>query len=194
MKRHLPLILAAVALSFVGKYGFSSTTLDGARVITGSLDAASITIASAALGGTCTAPKLVISLSAATVPTCAGDATWTGMAAGCGGSCYSNSWTDFGMGLQVGSYWKDGFGVVHLRGIIAPGTKTASTTIITMPAGYRPPTDTLVYFHTDAGSQLLTLPQRISFAASTGTMVNTYAVGAGNVYLSLDGVTYATFN
>ncbi len=65
------------------------------------------------------------------------DGPWTGMAAGCGGSCYSNSWADFGSSYQVGQYRKLRNGDVQIRATLAAGTLTSGTTIITMPAGYR---------------------------------------------------------
>lgn len=70
---------------------------------------------------------------------------WTGFS-------YSNSWANFGSGLQVGQYKKDNFGNVYLRGIMTPGTQTAGITILTLPAGYRPATSSqLIYGVADNG-------------------------------------------
>jgi hypothetical protein len=59
------------------------------------------------------------------------DTAWTGLS-------YSNSWGDFGSGNQVGQFKKDNFGNVCIRGLLTLGTLTAGTTMVTLPAGYRP--------------------------------------------------------
>lgn len=48
---------------------------------------------------------------------------------------YLNSWTNYGSTFSSGGYFKDGHGVVHLRGLIKNGTNAH---IATLPAGYRP--------------------------------------------------------
>ena len=49
-----------------------------------------------------------------------------------------NGWVNFGTGNVAASFYKDEFGVVHLRGLIKDGTTTANTTLFTLPVGYRP--------------------------------------------------------
>lgn len=61
--------------------------------------------------------------------------TWTPLV-----GLYANGWTDFGSGYQVGQYSKDGTGRVWIRGVLAAGTLTAGTTILTLPSGFRPAT------------------------------------------------------
>lgn len=51
---------------------------------------------------------------------------------------YSNSWVDYGGAFDTGGYFKDNFGVVHLKGLIKSGTVGA--TAFTLPTGYRPST------------------------------------------------------
>jgi hypothetical protein len=59
------------------------------------------------------------------------DGAWTALS-------YSNSWSNFGGGFQVGQYQKTFDGYVHVRGILSAGTLTAGTVVFTLPAGYRP--------------------------------------------------------
>ncbi|MES2137005.1 MAG: hypothetical protein V4502_08105 [Pseudomonadota bacterium] len=106
------------------------------------------------------------------------------------GLSYSNGWADFGMGLQAGQYTKDGTGRVWLRGIIAPGTRTAGVTIMTLPAGFRPPAATVIYFYTDQGSPGTTLPQRMDITTG-GVITNTFAVNGASAYLDLEGVSFS---
>lgn len=49
---------------------------------------------------------------------------------------YQNSWTTFS-GWTAAGYYKDPFGIVHLRGMITGGTIGAAA--FTLPTGYRPP-------------------------------------------------------
>lgn len=48
-----------------------------------------------------------------------------------------NSWVNFGGGYTVAGYYKDAFGVVHLKGMVKDGT-SLNAVIFTLPAGYRP--------------------------------------------------------
>lgn len=49
---------------------------------------------------------------------------------------FENGWVNFGSGWQVAGFQRDGFGWVHLRGIIKSGT--VGSTAFTLPPGYRP--------------------------------------------------------
>lgn len=55
------------------------------------------------------------------------------------GVTYQNSWTDFGSTFAGAGYWKDAYGVVHLRGRIKT-TGALNTTAFTLPSGFRPTT------------------------------------------------------
>jgi len=48
-----------------------------------------------------------------------------------------NGWSNYGSGYAPVGYFKDSSGVVHLRGIILPGT--LYSIIFDLPSGYRPP-------------------------------------------------------
>jgi len=49
-----------------------------------------------------------------------------------------NSWINFGAGFAVAGYYKDGSGIVRLKGLIGSGTTTVGTALFTLPVGYRP--------------------------------------------------------
>jgi len=49
---------------------------------------------------------------------------------------FGAGWKNAGSGAQVAGFYRDVEGVVHLRGVVAPGGST--TTIFTLPVGYRP--------------------------------------------------------
>lgn len=49
-----------------------------------------------------------------------------------------NSWVNFSVSYSPASYYKDPFGIVHIRGYISGGVTTANTTLFTLPSGYRP--------------------------------------------------------
>ena len=49
----------------------------------------------------------------------------------------TNSWVNFGAPYNPAGYFKDPFGIVHLRGTIKSGTMSAAA--FTLPVGYRPP-------------------------------------------------------
>lgn len=53
-----------------------------------------------------------------------------------GAPAFQNSWVNYGSGYADAAYWKDPFGIVHLRGMISTGT--VGSTAFTMAPGYRP--------------------------------------------------------
>jgi hypothetical protein len=48
---------------------------------------------------------------------------------------YGGGWADYGGGWTGGGFWKDPFGLVHIRGLV---TGTAGTIVATLPVGFRP--------------------------------------------------------
>ena len=105
---------------------------------------------------------------------------------GSGGSApsFSNSWTNFGSTYQVARFWKDTGGVVHIEGLIASGTLSASA--FTLPIGYRPTAYHI--FNGITGSSPDTVC-RIN-VNSDGTV--TPADLANNAFVSLAGITFNT--
>lgn len=69
-----------------------------------------------------------------------------------------NSWTNYGSPWEEAAYRKIS-GIVHIRGLVKPGTIGNTTPIFTLPAGYRPNSDMHI-----------------------GTMVTSSAFGALNIY------------
>ena len=53
-----------------------------------------------------------------------------------------NSWVAYGGTFDIPGYLKDSLGFVHMRGTMKSGTTSAGTTLFTLPAGFRPESDT----------------------------------------------------
>jgi len=89
-----------------------------------------------------------------------------------------NSWVNYGSPFNPAGYWKDPFGVVHLRGTIKLGT--IGSLAFLLPVGYRPVnTELLVCISNGAVG-------RVSVSGAGG--VNPDA--GNNTYVSLDGLTF----
>lgn len=90
----------------------------------------------------------------------------------------TNSWINFGGAEATAGYFKDQFGVVHLKGTIKSGTLDAAA--FTLPAGYRPAA--LTYYATNSNG---------AFGA-----LNIYSNGevrpksGSSVFFSLAGITF----
>ena len=85
---------------------------------------------------------------------------------------------DFGAPFNPTGYFKDPFGIIHLRGTIASGT--INTAAFTLPAGYRPAnTERIGVNSNDAMGRL--------HINSTGTVV---PVIGNNASFCLDGITF----
>lgn len=94
-----------------------------------------------------------------------------------------NAWVNLDTSLYNGAgYYKDNFGIVHLRGLIKGGT--TSTNIFVLPAGYRPlkrlVMSTLSNSTTDVASRLDV------FADGSVQALG----GSGNTYLTLEGISF----
>lgn len=89
-----------------------------------------------------------------------------------------NSWVNFGAGFNPAGYYKDPFGIVHLRGLVSTGV--VGSNIFVLPAGYRPTNvETFVSNSNNAFG-------RIDVQASGNVILQ---VGS-NVFASLDGMTF----
>lgn len=89
-----------------------------------------------------------------------------------------NSWVNYGGTAAPAGYWKDAFGVVHLRGCVKDGT--ADTTVFTLPVGYRPAVD-----HKGATTENNTAR---ALAITASGVVS--SISAGNTELWLEGITF----
>jgi hypothetical protein len=93
-----------------------------------------------------------------------------------------NGWYNFGSGYAAGSYRKDAFGLVHLRGLVAGGTLGQS--VFTLPIGYRPAANHV--FMTMANNAV----GRLDVNADGSVIPGALGGPGSNVYFSLDGVTF----
>lgn len=89
-----------------------------------------------------------------------------------------NSWVNYGGGYNDAGYYKDAFGIVHLRGLIKDGTVTSPAFLL--PSGCRPRTqEALATMANDAFARVDVL--------ADGNV--TPKVGS-NAFFSLDGITF----
>ena len=113
---------------------------------------------------------------------------------------FKNDWVSFGASYPV-SYWKDGFGVVHLTGGIAGGdvsTGIASVEAFNLPAGYRPAQVQYVPVVSTAGPPgylpvgggYVEICNSASFCAGEFAGDVSVFAPADNYYVSLDGITF----
>lgn len=102
---------------------------------------------------------------------------------------FQNSWTNYGSEWNTAGYYKDANGVVHLRGLVKSGSIGA---IFTLPSGYRP---TATWLFICASNSSATPPgyARVDVNNSGVVSLNTYSANSNNGWVSLDGITFATF-
>lgn len=107
-----------------------------------------------------------------------------------GQPAFENGWQNYhlGSGFQVARFFKDGFGVVHLEGLVNRGVSamTANTVIFTLPSGCRPD-GTLLFAANAAGGSGMTHTRVDVFSSGTVRM-QTGPTTSG--YLSLSGITF----
>jgi len=93
-----------------------------------------------------------------------------------------NSWINYGGGYNPAGYFKDSFGIVHLRGTVKSGT--IGQAIFTLPVGYRPAyKEILITISHDGANEKLS---RCDVQAD-GNVVSCFG---SNTYYSLDGITF----
>jgi hypothetical protein len=93
-----------------------------------------------------------------------------------------NSWANYGAANNPAGYFKDPFGIVHLRGLVKNGTPIPSD-IFTLPAGYRPFQQEL---HVTISNGLIGYAQ-----VNTAGGVRCQAGNAS--YFSIDGITFRAY-
>jgi hypothetical protein len=96
-------------------------------------------------------------------------------------TAFSNSWENFGGTYLNAAYCKDGNGFVHIRGVIKSGTN--ETTAFTLPAGYRPTSDTIFAVNETGPSHARVI------VYSDGKVEPKSAAGT-SVSISLDGINF----
>lgn len=91
---------------------------------------------------------------------------------------FLNSWVNFGGAFNNAGYYKDSFGIVHLRGLVKDGV--VNTPIFTLPAGYRPSATELFPTDSNGAHAQITVSAAGDVVLATGS----------NVYASIDGMTF----
>lgn len=95
-----------------------------------------------------------------------------------------NDWVNHGEGFSPAGYFKDSFGIVHLRGRVKSGI--IGQAIFQLPAGYRPPyQEAYSVYSFDGENQVLA---RCDVDASG----NVIAMAGGNSRFSLHGISFRT--
>lgn len=93
-------------------------------------------------------------------------------------AAFLNAWVDFGAPYNLTGFWRDRFGVVHLRGLLTAGA--IGSAAFTLPAGYRP-----------AATEMMAAVSNGAFGIARVLATGDVVPFAGsNVYFSLDGITF----
>ncbi|MCP1307783.1 hypothetical protein [Paenibacillus tyrfis] len=94
-----------------------------------------------------------------------------------------NGWVNYGDGAYTDAgYFKDEFGIVHIRGLVKNGQLNAS--IFMLPLGYRPARAMVIPVATDGNGQLILGRLTIDFNGSV------YHTLGGTGWFSLDGISF----
>ncbi len=103
---------------------------------------------------------------------------------------FLNSWSAY-TGQTPPSYWKDPFGVVHLRGLVKNTTSTSGACFI-LPSGYIPVN--FAYFScSNSNPDATSITVCISPATSSGSVTaGSVLISTSTLTVALDGVTFAT--
>ena len=91
---------------------------------------------------------------------------------------FLNGWVNFGSNNALAGYFKDNFGIVHLRGVISSGA--IGSDAFTLPVGYRP-----------AFNERYAVPSNSLFGQIIVTLSGTVIPSTGsNVNIALNGITF----
>lgn len=105
-----------------------------------------------------------------------------------------NSWTNYSSISNQAGYYRDQFGIVHLRGLITGGTTTVNTTLFTLPSGYRPAYNQLFVTRASNASKTAEGAARVDVWSNGEVKIVTGDVasfGTG-AWVSLDGLHFST--
>jgi len=92
----------------------------------------------------------------------------------------NGTWVNYGAGTATAGYFKDSYGMVHIRGRVKDGV--TGTSVFTLPVGFRP----LAQVKFPISENNVCIPLYITAAGDL------MPVGGGNTELSLDGILFAT--
>lgn len=101
---------------------------------------------------------------------------------------YASGWSDYASGFDTGAYRMEASGIVRLKGLVKNTNVNATTTITTLPVGFRPA----------AGKIFMGVSSAAGFGEfsrigidTTGTITPTnHFSGGGAGFLSLEGITF----
>jgi hypothetical protein len=89
-----------------------------------------------------------------------------------------NSWANFGAPWNPAGYYKDPFGIVHLRGMLKSGAVPSN--FFVLPTGYRP-----------TNQEIFSAPSNGAFGICVIDSAGNVGANAGNTaYFSIDGLTF----
>lgn len=105
---------------------------------------------------------------------------WTNLPA------YQNGWSNYSSTPYwgPGQYRKDQYEMVHLRGLIAPGTTATNTIISTLPVGFRPANRIMCIIPSSGGTA------RMDVNSNGNVVVASGGDGYGTTYASLDQIRF----
>jgi hypothetical protein len=98
----------------------------------------------------------------------------------------TGGWSNYS-GFNPAGYIKDPYGIVRLRGLVKDGAVYTSN-IMTLPAGFRPPYTCIFTVHAGQNGEA-----RLDVNPSGLVYIIAYTGGGNNGFVSLDGITFATF-
>jgi hypothetical protein len=97
---------------------------------------------------------------------------------GTGEPGFENAWVNYGPCCNTAGFYKDRFGLIHLKGLVKTGA--IGSTIFTLPAGYRSPLELLLpTVSNNAFGEIVTYPD--------GRVV---ANAGSNAFISLDAIVF----
>ena len=94
-----------------------------------------------------------------------------------------NGWTNYGGRLTTAGFRKDGHGVVHLKGLLRPGT---GSIVMTLPEGYRPAQARTVATEGWVNNS----PHMVGFDLDSSGSVRRDSTGSSDTWISLDGISF----
>jgi hypothetical protein len=104
---------------------------------------------------------------------------------------FQSNWANLGGLFSTAAFYRDRAGVVHLKGVVDPGTYGGGETMFELPAGYRPAQTGIFAVNTaDSGVTGFVLG-RVDVTAHNAIFPGLVVpFGGGNTYLSLDGISF----
>jgi hypothetical protein len=101
-----------------------------------------------------------------------------------GEPAFENSWVNYGGGFSSAAFYKDPYGVVHLKGVVQLGT--IGTTIFSLPSGYLPSEDLIISTRSNNASGEVRILVGCFFFCDDEVV----AQAGSNTWFSLDGISF----